>query len=101
MAAPNFTSAERQDIYRNLFLLNRSFHLIVQRLDKLTTYRICNPRYLREMQGFAQEVQLDINTLLVGSLHSDEENDWSHFGKVRLAVEKRIKEPIPKQKSRK
>src|SRR5262249_48339277 len=35
MAAPKFTSRERLDVYRRIFLLNRSFHFIVLRLQEL------------------------------------------------------------------
>jgi hypothetical protein len=91
MAAPNFTSGQRQDVYRLMFLLNRSFNMIVQRLDELARTRIANPKYLREMSGLTQEVQLEINTLLLDPLSTTEERDWAHFGKVRNTLEKRLK----------
>jgi hypothetical protein len=88
MAAPILTSAERLNVYRLMFLLNRSFHFIVQRLDELTKTGICD---LREMRGLTQEVQLEINTGVLNSLDSIENNDWAQFGKVRTALEKRLK----------
>jgi hypothetical protein len=69
MAAAKFTSRERLDVYRDIFLLNRSFHFI----------------------GLTQEIQLEINMLLLDRLHSAEERDWAEFGKVRIALEKRLK----------
>lgn len=93
MAAPNFSSGERMHVYRLLFLLNRSFHLIVQRLEELDKTGICRSRDLREMRGLTQEVQLEINTGVLNSLESIENNDWAHFGKVRTALEKRLKGP--------
>ena len=91
MAAPNFSSGERMHIYRLLFLLNRSFHLIVQRLEELDKIGIVKSRDLREMSGLTQEVQLEINTGVLNSLESVENNDWAHFGKVRTAMEKRLR----------
>lgn len=91
MAAPNFNSGERMHVYRLLFLLNRSFHLIVQRLEELDKAGICRSRDLLEMRGLAQEVQLEINTGVLNSLESVEDNDWAHFGKVRTAMEKRLR----------
>lgn len=91
MAAPNFTSGERTQIYRLLFLLNRSFHLIVQRLEELEQTGVCRSRDLREMRGLTQEVQLEINTGVLNSFESLENNDWAHFGKVRTAMEKRLR----------
>jgi hypothetical protein len=99
MAAPNLTSGERQDVYRLMFLLNRSFHFIVQRLEDLGRTRILNSRDLRDMLGLTQEVQLGINTAVLDTLDSVENDDWAQFGKVRIALEKRLKTPLPRKKS--
>ena len=93
MAAPRLTSSERAGLYRLLFLLNRSFDLIVQRLDELGQTGLFTSRDLREMRGLAQEVQLEINTGLLDSFEPVEINDWGHFGKVRGAMEKRLRDP--------
>jgi hypothetical protein len=91
MAAPQFSSGERMEVYRLLFLLNRSFHLIVQRLEELDKTGIVKSRDLTEMRGLTQEVQLEINTGVLNSLEPLEDNDWAHFGKVRTAMEKRLR----------
>jgi hypothetical protein len=81
------------NFYHHLFLLNRSFHFIVQRLDELNQTRILSPKEIKEMIGLTQELQLEINTLLLGPLDSLEHDDWAVFGKVRLAQEKRLRDP--------
>lgn len=93
MAAPRLTSSERADVYRILFLLNRSFDLIVKRLDELAETHLFSARDLREMRGLTQEVQLEINTGLLDSFEPVEHNGWAHFGKVRIAMEKRLRDP--------
>jgi hypothetical protein len=93
MAAPRLTSSERAEVYRLFFLLNRSFDLIVQRLDELGQTGLFTSRDLREMRGLTQEVQLEINTGLLDSFESVENDDWAHFGKVRIALEKRLRDP--------
>ncbi|HEX4604766.1 MAG TPA: hypothetical protein VH724_12280 [Candidatus Angelobacter sp.] len=100
MAALNFTSAERMDVYRSMFLLNRSFHFIVQRLHDLGKTGMLRPRDLRDMLGLTQEVQLEINTALLDPLESVENSDWAQFGKVRLALVKRLKTPLPQRKQK-
>ena len=97
MADPNFNSAERMDIYRSMFLLNRGFHFIVQRLEQVGKIMM-KDRDLRDMLGMTQEIQLEINTLVLNNLDSVENNDWAEFGKVRIALEKRLKTPPPKRK---
>jgi hypothetical protein len=93
MAAPRLSSSERAEVYRLLFLLNRSFDLIVQRLDELNQTGLFTSRDLREMRGVTQEVQLEINNRLLDSFEPVENNDWGHFGKVRIAMEKRLRDP--------
>lgn len=81
------------NVYHHLFLLNRSFHFIVQRLDELNQTHIVSPKEIKEMIGLTQEIQLEINTLLLGPLDSLEHDDWAVFGKVRIAQEKRLRDP--------
>jgi hypothetical protein len=98
VSALRLNSQERMDVYRRLFLLNSSFHFIVQLLDELTQSPIFDTRTLREMRGLAQEIQLEINTTLLNPLESAEMNDWARFGKVRTAMEKKLKGPEPKRR---
>jgi len=93
MAALNFTSEQRQDVYRLMFHINRSFHLIVQRLDELGQLRIVNRKELQEIAGLTQEVQIEVNMALLDPLRPLEEHDLAQFGKVRIAVEKRFRDP--------
>ncbi|HZU30213.1 MAG TPA: hypothetical protein VFB79_03805 [Candidatus Angelobacter sp.] len=65
----------------------------LQQLDDLAQARILNARKIREMSGLTQEVQLEINTLLLGPLDALEHEDWGTFGKVRIAMEKRLRDP--------
>lgn len=98
MAAITFTSGERQEIYRRIFLLNRSFHFAVKTLDELKV--LLPPRDLKDMRGLTQEVQLEINYLLLDRLYSLEQHDWAQFGKVRIALEKRLRGPEPKPRKK-
>lgn len=94
MAGPNFNSRERAEIYRLLFLLNRSFYLIAQRLEELGKTGVINALNLRDMRGMTQEMQLDINVTALDILEMAEANDLGHFGKVRKAMEKRLRTPL-------
>lgn len=91
--AIRLTSRKRAAVYKQIFLLNRSFDLIVQQLDELAQTRIFGARAMREVSGLTQEVQLEINTMLLGPLDSLEHDDWGEFGKVRIAMEKRLRDP--------
>jgi hypothetical protein len=88
-SAPTLTSAERVSAYRDLFRLNRAFHVAVQTLDGLAQF--LSAQELKDMRGLTQEVQTEINGLVLERLHSTEMDDWAQFGKVRIAMEKRLR----------
>jgi hypothetical protein len=98
MAAIQFTSGERQDVYRLIFLLNRSFHFIVQRLEELGKTGIISALDLKDYLGITQETQLGINTAVLNILDPVENDDHAQFGKVRTAMEKRLRTPLPERK---
>lgn len=91
MAASNLTSVERAEAYRLLFLLNRSFHQIVVRLHDARAADIITQLDTKDMIGLTQEVQLEINLAVWDRLQSFEERDFTIFGRVRTALEKRLK----------
>jgi hypothetical protein len=92
MAGPYLTSEQRAHAYRLLFRLNRSFHLIVLRLSEAEALDIITSRDTKDTLGMVQEVQLDCNTAILDRLDYFENEDHGHFGKVRDAMEKRLRE---------
>lgn len=91
MAGPALNSRERAEVYMRIAMLNSAFDSVVQRLDELGKAGLLNTRDLKDMLGLTQEVQLEINTTLLNTLESLESDDHAHFGKVRLALEKRLR----------
>jgi hypothetical protein len=95
MAAHNLNSAERLHVYEDLFRLNRSFANIVRKLLEMQDARVFNPNRLRELRGLTKELQSEINFHLLNTLHEIETADRYRFGKVRIAKDKRLHEPLP------
>jgi hypothetical protein len=91
MAGIQFTSVERAEVYRCMFQLNRAFCSIVQRLGELTKVPIFNRRELHELSGLTQELQLEINIAVLDHLRRAEEHDFAQYGKVRIAMERRLR----------
>jgi hypothetical protein len=91
MAEPNLNSEQRARAYLLLFRLNRSFHLIVQRLHDAKELNIITTQDAKDMLGLVQEDQLEINLAVLHFLETFEDRDHHHFGKVRTAMEKRLK----------
>ncbi len=48
---------------------------------------------VRLFQGYAQELQAEINQELLDTVHATELGDWGRFGKIRQAEEKRLRDP--------
>ena len=84
---------KKLSVYHLLYRLNLSFTNIVRRCRELEETRVILPKDLRRFQGFAQELQSEINQELLLPLHERELDDWFHHGKVRQAWEKYLKDP--------
>ena len=87
MAEAHLNSLARFEVYRSLSGLNRSFHLIVQRLQGLESKSIFEPAKLRELAALAQELQSEINHNMMQVLERVELQDSYAYGKIRAAKE--------------
>jgi len=80
-------------IYHTLYRLNLSFSNIVSRCCTLQEAGVFTAKSTRLFQGYAQELQAEINQELLGTMHDTELADWGRFGKVRQDEEKRLRDP--------
>jgi hypothetical protein len=91
MAADDVT--KKLSIYHILYRINRAFTAIVIHSRALEKTGLVKSKVTRRHQGFAQELQAEINGDLLEALHRTELGDWAHFGKVRQQWEKMIRDP--------
>ena len=80
-------------IYHTLYRLNLSFSNIVTHCRTLQEAGIVTARSTRLFQGYAQELQAEINQELLEAMHQTELDDWGRFGKIRQSEEKRLRDP--------
>jgi hypothetical protein len=80
-------------IYHTLYRLNLSFSNIVTRCRSLQDAGVFAPKSAKLFQGYAQELQAEINQELLGTMHHNELADWGRFGKVRQTREKELRDP--------
>jgi len=80
-------------IYHTLYRLNLSFSNIVTRCRSLQEAGVFTVKSTRLFQGYAQELQAEINQELLGTMHDAELADWGRFGKVRQKREKELRDP--------
>src|SRR5215471_4099634 len=80
-------------IYHILYRLNLSFSAIVRRCLELQETHVFNSKFLRILQGYAQELQAEINEELLQTMYETELQDMYRYGKVRQAREKELRDP--------
>jgi hypothetical protein len=93
MGAPKLTSSERAEVYRFIFLLNRSFDFIVQRLDAIQKTGLFKSKSSKLFPSFIQELQAEFNQEFLETLHQLELDDWGEYGKAREKYEKYLRDP--------
>lgn len=64
MAALEFTSRERKEVYRLIILLNGSLQFVVLRLEELAASKILSQKYLKETLALTQKIQTQMDALL-------------------------------------
>jgi hypothetical protein len=80
-------------IYHTLYRINLSFSNIVTRCRELQDAGAFTAHSTKLFQGYAQELQAEINQELLETMHTTELEDWGRFGKIRQDEEKRLRDP--------
>ena len=80
-------------IYHTLYRLNLSFSNIVTHCITLQEAGIVTAKSTKLFQGYAQELQAEINQELLETMHQTELDDWGRFGKIRQMEEKHLRDP--------
>ena len=80
-------------VYHTLYRLNLSFSNIVAHCRMLQEAGVFSAKSTRLFQGYAQELQAEMNQELLETMHQTELDDWGRFGKIRQAQEKRLRDP--------
>jgi len=64
MAALEFTSRERQEVYRLIVLLNGSLQFIVLQLEELSKNKILSSTYLKETLALTRKIETQMDALM-------------------------------------
>ena len=64
MAALEFTSRERQEVYRLIVLLNGSLQFIVLQLEELSANKILSSKYLKETLALTKKIETHMDALM-------------------------------------
>jgi hypothetical protein len=94
----NLDVIQKARVYHTLSRLNSAFAAVVGTFDPLVQAGVLTPKFKRLFEGFALELQAEINSEILSPLHDAEWSDWARHGKVRQRWEKYLRGPNPKRR---
>lgn len=81
----------KADVYETWAIMNRAFERIITALDKLEKTGVLKWDYVHNQSVIANDLWARINTQIIADVGRREEDDRSHYGKMRTTLAKRRK----------
>jgi hypothetical protein len=78
-------------IYETWAAVNRAFEQIVNALDKLQKIGVLNSDCAQDHDTFTNDLWARINIQIMAGVSRREEDDRTHYGKMRATLERRIR----------
>ena len=82
------TKAEVYEIWAGI---NRAFEQIISGLDKLQKMGVLNDDYVQDQNTLINDLWARINTQIMADVSRREQDDRTHYGKMRATIERRIR----------
>ena len=79
----------KADVYETWAVINRAFEQIITALNKLEKTGVLKWDYVHNQSVTANDLWTRINTQIMADVGRREEDDRSHYGKMRAMLEKR------------
>jgi hypothetical protein len=78
-------------IYETWAAVNRAFEQIVNALDKLQKIGVLNGDHAQDQDTLTNDLWARINIQIMAGVSKREEDDRTHYGKMRATLERRIR----------
>jgi len=78
-------------IYETWAVVNRAFEQIVNALSKLQKIGVLSDDYAQDQDTLTNDLRARINIQIMAGVRSREEDDRTHYGKMRATLERRIR----------
>ena len=78
-------------IYETWAVVNRAFEQIVNALGNLQKIGVLNGDYAQDQDTLTNDLWARINTQIMAGVSRREEDDRTHYGKMRATLERRIR----------
>lgn len=85
----NDDPAEKTHIYGSLYSINHAFQEIAEHLKRLEERQVLTPDFAEARRTAIEELRAGINHGIAAHMLASEQEDWAHFGKLRIAQERK------------
>ena len=83
--------ARKAEVYEMWAAINRAFEQIISALEELQARGILSEDYVQDQGTLTNDMWARINTQIMKDMGRREEDDRSHYGKMRATIERRIR----------
>lgn len=81
----------KAEVYETWAAINRAFEQIISGLDKLQKMGVLNDDYVQDQDTLTNDLWARINTEIMADVSRREQDDRTHYGKMRATIERRIR----------
>ncbi len=81
----------KAEVFETWAVINRSFSQIIGALARLQQMGVLNDDYVQDQDTFANDLWARINSQIIAKVSMREQDDSSHYGKMRATIERRIR----------
>ena len=81
----------KAEVYETWAVMNRAFEQIISGLDKLQKMGVLNDDYVQDQDTLTNDLWARINTQIMADVSRREQDDRTHYGKMRATIERRIR----------
>lgn len=81
----------KADVYETWGRINCAFEQIISALDRLHKRGILSDDYVQDQDTLTNDLWARINTQIIKKVSEREADDHNHYGKMRAAIERRIR----------
>jgi hypothetical protein len=79
----------KADAYETWGSINRYFEQIISALNKLQKLGVLNDDYVADQETITNDLWAKINAQIMANMNRREEDDRTHYGKMRATIERR------------
>jgi hypothetical protein len=81
----------KAEVYDTLAVINRAFEQVISALGKLHKLGVLSDDYVQDQDTITNDLWARINTQILKNVSEREEDDRTHYGKMRATIERRIR----------